>query len=201
MNRDEQVTVGKDNFSSIVLNANASLPLQGGASFSRKNRIFRFVWNVVWLVLCAWTPPPFHRFRIAILRIFGANVAWTAHVYGTARIWFPPHLTLGEHSCIGPGVTCYCIASIELAEYAIVSQGSHLCTGMHDIDDPEFQLTAKPIHIHQKAWIAAEAFIGPGVTIHEHAVIGARSVLFKDAEANGIYIGNPATLLRYRTAI
>jgi len=90
------------------------------------------------------------------------------------------------------------MALITLEKYAIISQGAHLCTGTHDIEDPDFQLYAKPIHIGTKAWIAAEAFIGPGVTVHDGAVVGARAVLFKDAKSNGVYVGNPATLLRMR---
>lgn len=151
------------------------------------------------MVVCSWTPAPFHKLRILVLRLFGAKVDWSAHVYSSVKIWMPTNLTMGPHSCLGPGVDCYCIAAIELGEYAVVSQRSYLCTGMHDIDDPDFQLKAKPIRIGAGAWIAAEAFVGPGVEVGERAVIGARCVLFKDAEPNGVYVGNPALLLRHRS--
>ena len=106
---------------------------------------------------------------------------------------------MGEHSCLGPRVNCYSMASITLGKYAVTSQGAHLCTGMHDIEDADFQLSAKPIVLEERAWVAAEAFVGPGVTIHQGAVLGARGVLFKDAEAYGVYVGNPAALVRYRS--
>ena len=78
------------------------------------------------------------------------------------------------------------MAPITLGEHAIVSQGSHLCSGTHDIDDQHFQLQARPIVIGAHAWVAAEAFVGPGVTIGEAAVLGARAVLFKNAEPYGV---------------
>ncbi len=184
---------------SNALNAQVEKPLKGGASFSRTNRLLRLFWSVTWLLLCSWTPTPMHRFRVAVLKLFGAQIAWSAHVYGSARIWLPSNLSMGEHSCLGPYVNCYCMAPISLSDFAIVSQGSHLCSGSHDIEDPDFQLILKPIRILEGAWVASEAFVGPGVTIHASAVLGARGVLFKNAEANGVYVGNPAVFVRYRT--
>lgn len=58
--------------------------------------------------------------------------------------------------------------------YAIVSQGAHLCTAGHNIDHHDFPLTAAPIRLGPCAWIAAEAFVGPGVNVAEGAVLGAR---------------------------
>ncbi|MGH6957429.1 MAG: hypothetical protein ACREEW_12265, partial [Caulobacteraceae bacterium] len=60
------------------------------------------------------------------------------------------------------------------------------------------QLVARPIEIGPRAWIAAEAFVGPGVTVGEGAVLGARGVAMRDLEPWTIYAGNPATPLRRR---
>jgi len=181
-----------------ILDAQTTKPLLGGACFSLRNRIERVVWNFVWVVFASWTPPPMHRYRVALLRLFGAKVAWSAHVYSSVRIWYPRNLTMSDHACLGPRVNCYSMAHITLAKYAVVSQGAHLCTGMHDIEDPDFQLSARPIVLEERAWVAAEAFVGPGVTIKAGAVLGARGVLFKDAEEYGVYVGNPATFVRLR---
>jgi putative colanic acid biosynthesis acetyltransferase WcaF len=102
------------------------------------------------------------------------------------------------HAVLGPGVNCYCMDRITICEKAIVSQGSYLCAGTHDIRDPDFQLVTRPITIEARAWVAAEAFIGPGVTVGEAAVIGARAVMFRDAEPYGVYSGNPAVMIKQR---
>ncbi|QEG01055.1 Putative acetyltransferase [Stieleria maiorica] len=151
------------------------------------------------MVLASWTPAPLHRYRVAILRFFGARVDWTAHVYGSAKIWLPANLTMGAHSCLGPRVNCYCMDQITLADRAIVSQDSTLCAGSHDISDADFQLITRPIVIGERAWVAAEVFVGPGVTVGRGAVLGARAVLFKNAIENGIYVGNPAKLVKERS--
>jgi putative colanic acid biosynthesis acetyltransferase WcaF len=171
---------------------------RGAASFSRRHRLFRALWQLSWLLLAAWTPPPFYPWRRLILRAFGAKVERLGDVRGSARVWYPPYLTLGEGALIGPGVNCYNMAPIELERFALVSQGAHLCAGNHDIDDPEFRLFSKPILLRAYSWVAAEAFVAPGVTIGEGAVLGARGVAFSDLEPWTLYVGNPATAKRKR---
>jgi putative colanic acid biosynthesis acetyltransferase WcaF len=90
------------------------------------------------------------------------------------------------------------MAKITVGANSIVSQGAHLCSGSHDVSDPDFQLITAPIWIGENAWIAAEAFVGPGVAIGEGAVLGARSVAFTSVEPWGIYVGNPARKVRAR---
>lgn len=68
----------------------------------------------------------------------------------------------------------------------------HLCTGSHDIQDSAFPLVARPIEIKANAWVAAEAFVGPGVEVGEGAVLGARGVAAKSLLPWTVYVGNPA---------
>jgi len=52
--------------------------------------------------------------------------------------------------------------------------------------------------IGEQCWVAAEAFVGPGVTMGDRSVLGARGALFRDAVADGVYGGNPAVFLKMR---
>jgi putative colanic acid biosynthesis acetyltransferase WcaF len=90
------------------------------------------------------------------------------------------------------------MAPVRLGRYVVVSQRAHLCAGSHRVDDEYFQLIAKPITIKDNAWIAAEAFVGPGVTVGEGAVLGARGVAFEDLNPWTVYVGNPAAVKRPR---
>lgn len=181
-----------------LLDAKLSNPREGGPSFSLRHRLIRFIWGVVWGVFGRLSPVPFHGWRRFLLRAFGARLAATARVYPNANVWYPPNLEMGAHAVMGPGVICYCMDRITIGDYAIVSQRAHLCGGTHDPDDAHFQLQPKPIAIGQKAWVAAEAFIGPGVTIAEGAIVGARGVAVKDVPAWEIWAGNPGRKIRER---
>lgn len=182
----------------VVRDAKVSSSVMGKPSFSLGHRIHRAVWNLTWLLLAAWTPPPLHVWRRFLLRLFGAKIASTARIYGSARVWYPPNLTMGEHSVIGWGTLVYSQAMVELEDFAIASQRAHLCTGTHDIDDPDFQLITKPITIRRHAWVASDAFVGPGVTLEEGAVLGGRGVTFKSLPAWTVFGGNPAREIRKR---
>jgi putative colanic acid biosynthesis acetyltransferase WcaF len=182
-----------------ILDARETRQAEGGPSFSLGHRLFRLVWNLTWGLLASWTPPPLHRWRAMLLRLFGARIGHGVRIYGRARIWYPPNLTMEDHACFGPGVNCYNQGAVHIGKRAIISQGAHLCAGTHDISDPNFQLLARPITIGAQAWVAAEAFVGPGVSIGEGAVLGARAVAMRDVAPWQVCSGNPAIPFKRRT--
>lgn len=181
------------------LDAAFSRAIEGGASFSLRNRFVRVVWGVAWLLLARFTPPPLHAWRRLVLRAFGAKVGRGARVHAGAAIWLPRNLELGEQVLIGPGARLYNQGTIKIGAWSVISQRAHLCASTHRIDDPDFQLEFRPIVVGERCWVAAEAFVGPGVTMGDGAVLAARGVLFENAEEDGIYRGNPAALVRQRT--
>jgi putative colanic acid biosynthesis acetyltransferase WcaF len=181
-----------------ILDAGERNSWEGGASFSMRHRLLRLMWMLTWRLLASWTPVQFLGWRRMLLRLFGASVGRGAVVHPSARIWYPANLELADFACIGPRVEVYCMAKVSLGHHAITSQGAHLCAGTHDIEDPDFQLIARPIAIGARAWIAAEAFVGPGVRIGEGAVLGARAVTFRDLAPWTVHAGNPAKPIKPR---
>ncbi len=60
------------------------------------------------------------------------------------------------------------------------------------------KLLKPPITVGDQAWVCTDAYIGPGVTIGEGAVVGARAVVVKDVPPWTIVAGNPAKTLKKR---
>ncbi len=180
------------------LDARTTKPLEGGASFSLGNRLLRIVWQFSWFLLARFTPPPLHGWRRTVLRAFGANIGRGARVHASVNIWLPANLELGDQVLIGPGVRLYNQGRIRIGARSVVSQRAHICASSHDLQDPEFQLVLRPVDIGERCWVAAEAFVGPGVTMGDRSVLAARGVLFGDAAADGVYSGNPAAHLKRR---
>ena len=172
-----------------------------GPTFILSNRLKRAAWKLTWLLAARWTPPLFHRWRVLVLRLFGAKVSWKAVIYPSVNVWAPWNLSVEDYGSLGPGVKCYNIAPIKLSERAIVSQGAYLCTGSHDYRDPEFLLTAKPITIGRRAWVCADAFVGPGVVVGDGAILAARGAAFKNLAPWTISRGNPAVVIHTRPVI
>lgn len=155
-------------------------------------KIRRVLWTVVEATAFRWTWPTWYRYRAWLLRCFGADVDPASRVRRTCRFTCPWNLALGPNTATGDRVNFYCLGRIRVGSRVTISQHSHLCAGTHDYTDPAMPLIRANIEIKDDAWIATDAFVGPGVTIGVGALLGARGCAFKDLEAWTIYGGNPA---------
>jgi putative colanic acid biosynthesis acetyltransferase WcaF len=180
------------------VDAPISRTLDNPASFRLSNRVHRAVWQATWTLLAAWTPAPFSPWRVLLLKWFGAKMADGSAVSASIKVWLPRNLQMGRNSSLGPGVDCYNMAPIRIGDRTVVSQRAFLCGGAHDIADKDFQLFARPITIGNDVWIAAEAFVGPGVVVGDGCVLGARGCAFSDLNPWTVYRGNPASPVKAR---
>lgn len=163
-----------------------------------RHQLTRLVWNITRKVVTCLFSNHYGGIKRCLLRMFGAEVDPTALVYSSAQIYYPANLVMKSHSVMGPHVDCYNVAKITIGRNATVSQKSYLCTASHDISDPKRRLIISPITICDKAWVAADAFVGMGVTVGEGAVVGARASVFKDVAAWTVVGGNPAKFIKNR---
>ncbi|OPZ75695.1 MAG: Galactoside O-acetyltransferase [Verrucomicrobia bacterium ADurb.Bin474] len=170
-----------------------------GPSFGLKSRIARGIWGLVEVSLFRLSPRPLHRWRSLLLRCFGARIGSHTHIYPGVRVWAPWNLHIGNECGIGDETILYSQDTITLGDRVVISQGCYLCTGTHDYETSGFPLRTLPIHIGSHAWIAAQAFIHPGVTIGEGTVIGARSVVTEDMPEWTVCSGFPCHALKKRT--
>jgi putative colanic acid biosynthesis acetyltransferase WcaF len=99
---------------------------------------------------------------------------------------------------IGRHVNVYNLGRVILRRGANISQNVHLCSGTHDFTCWSMPLVTRTIEIGPNAWIAADCFVGPGVTIGELAVVGARSVVLRDQPARMVCAGHPCRPLHPR---
>lgn len=153
-----------------------------------------------WVILLWWLvqglvfPLTLHNFnglRCWLLGIFGAKIGKKVVIRSSVRVNYPWKLVIGDYSWIGEDVTLYSLDKIVIGSHCVISQKSHLCTGSHDLTDPHFGLITAPIVVGNGAWIAADCFIAPGVTIGANTVVGARSSVFKSLPENYVTWGNP----------
>lgn len=168
--------------------------------YRRREVLLRWLWALVQATLFRWSPRPCHTWRARLLRLFGAAIAAPRQVviFPTACVMFPWQLTLAPRAMVGPRVNLYNLARITLAYGANVSQGCHLCAGTHDYTRWSMPLVTKPIVIGENAWLGADVFVGPGVTIGALCVVGARSVVVKDLPPGKICAGQPCRPFRDR---
>ena len=138
-----------------------------------------------------------NRIRNWLLTLFGAKLTSQSTVCSSAKVFAPWNLQMGR-AIIGPRSEVYNKEMVILGDDCVVSQDSVLCTASHDISSLLLPTKNAPIILHNKTWIASHCFIGPGVTIGEGAVVGARAAVFKDVEPWTVVGGNPARVIKKR---
>jgi putative colanic acid biosynthesis acetyltransferase WcaF len=131
-------------------------------------------------------------FRCWLLRLFGAQVGKGVVIRSGVSISFPWRLHVGNHVWIGEGVRILSLAPVTIHSDVCISQEAFLCTGSHDYRREDFALVTAPIVIETEVWIAARAFVGPGVTIGPKTVVAACAVVIRDIPAASFASGNPA---------
>jgi putative colanic acid biosynthesis acetyltransferase WcaF len=165
---------------------------------SLKVKVMRVLWAVVYRLFFRCTPNPMRKWRAFVLRCFGAKVSPLARVSPTAVITFPWNLEMEDYATLGSDAICYSTADVFIGRMATVSQYAYLCSASHDYEDKNFTLFARPIRIEAQAWICAGAMVGPGVTVGEGAVLGAKSTAFKNLSPWKVYAGMPAIAIKER---
>ena len=165
---------------------------------SAASKVLRLLWGVFWLLLFRPCPWIFHAPRRMLLRLFGAKVGRGVQVMPSVKIWAPWNLTIGDFSTVSHGVDLYSVDRFEIGSHATVSQRAFICTAGHEIDHPNMPLITAPVKISDGAWICAEAYVHPGVTVGTDAVAGVRSVVLKDVPDRQVVAGNPAKKIRER---
>ncbi len=140
-----------------------------------------------------------YRLKRAILRLFGARVGRNVVIKPNVHVKYPWRLEIGDNAWIGERSWIDNFALVRIGANACVSQGAYLCTGNHDWSDPGMRRVVKPVTVGEGAWVGAFARVAPGVTVHEEAIVALGAVLLEDAEARGVYVGNPARRVRERT--
>ena len=165
----------------------------------KPHRVKRLLWVAINATIFRCLLGPLCRtIRIGLLRLFGASIHPNVEVYPSAVIFAPWNLIMKKSSCIGPKTEIYNKAIVTIEPQAVVSQVVRLYTASHDITSATHDLVTRPITLGKRSWVAAEAFIGMGVTVGEGAVVGARAAVFKDVEPWTVVGGNPAKFIKKR---
>lgn len=111
----------------------------------------------------------------------GRHVHFGRNVYANFNLTLvdDTHIYVGDFTMLGPNVVLATAGHPILP--ALRKQG--------------YQYNA-PIHIGQNCWLGAGVIVLPGVTIGDHTVVGAGSVVTRDLPAHVVAAGAPCRVLR-----
>lgn len=91
-------------------------------------------------------------------------------------------------------------AEITIGRGTAIAPGVGIITANHDLNNLSCSAPGKPVTIGENCWIGMNVVILPGVTLGEHTIVGAGSVVTKSfTEGNCVVAGNPAKIIKHLT--
>jgi putative colanic acid biosynthesis acetyltransferase WcaF len=159
---------------------------------------FETLWYLCKCALFLTPLPVPYSIKRFVLRAFGARIGKGVVIKPRVNIHFPWKLSVGDHTWIGEEVFLLNFEPITIGEQCCISQRTFLCTGNHDYRQPSMPFRNQPIVIENGAWVGAQTFVSPGVTIGSEAVIAAGSVVTRSQPASAVCAGNPCVVARNR---
>jgi putative colanic acid biosynthesis acetyltransferase WcaF len=159
---------------------------------NRKEYLKLHIWFFVQKYLVRTSPKCCTRWRICLLRLFGAKIGPHCYIASTAFIKWPWRLRMGESSSVDE--SCVLQGDIVIGSRVSIAHHVHVVTSGHNVRSRYFELYIKPVKIENSVFIGCDVYIGGDVTIGQFSVIGAKSVVWHNVPENSIAFGNPCTV-------
>lgn len=106
---------------------------------------------------------------------------------------------IGHSSFVNTQCHLEAVAPIRIGRECGLGMQVLIVTSGHDIDDHgrwSAVRNARPVTLGDNVWVGARSVILPGVTVGEHCIIAAGSVVTRDCAPWGLYAGVPARRVR-----
>ncbi|MEZ8968476.1 WcaF family extracellular polysaccharide biosynthesis acetyltransferase [Vibrio breoganii] len=156
------------------------------------------LWTLISALFFRTSLPVPSAIKVAILKLFGAQIGDGVVIKPSVNIKYPWKLKLGDHTWVGENVWIDNLAVVNIGDNCCLSQGCYLLTGNHDFTSSAFDLMISEINIKNEAWVGAKSVVCPGVTLQRASILTVGSIATKNLEELGIYQGNPAIKIKER---
>jgi len=172
---------------------NSQLGLDRGAS-----KVKEMLWYAVKVVFFLSAIPYPSRFKVFLLKAFGAKVGKGLVIKPRVNIHFPWKLAVGDNVWIGEEVFFLNFELLTIGNNVCISQKVFVCGGNHDYKDPTMPYRNGVIVLEDGSWVGAASFVGPNVKIGINTIVSVGSIVTKSLPENGVFGGNPLQLVKQR---
>lgn len=141
------------------------------------------------------TMPMSAEYQTVLKEIFGENIGTGSYVTAPLNGAAIDKMKIGSNVFINSNLLAMARGGITIEDDVQIAGNVSLLTNNHDPYD-RMILPCKPILIKKGAWIGANVVVLRGISIGEHAIVGAGSVVTKDVPDYAVVVGNPAKVVK-----
>lgn len=111
-------------------------------------------------------------------------------------------VTLGDDVWLNRNVMVAAENEVTIGDHVMFANGCFIGDASHRFNDPTIPITWQgftskgPVRIGSNVWLGVNVVVTSGVTIGDHCVVGANSVVTSDLPAKTIAAGSPAKVIR-----
>ncbi|WP_218079983.1 acyltransferase [Anthocerotibacter panamensis] len=135
---------------------------------------------------------PVFEWRMAAYRRLGLKVGVDSSILMSCEVHCVRGVTIGRNSVVNQHCYLDGRGGLTIGDNVNISPHTHLITGSHDVNGPDFPGLEEPILIQDHAWLCTRALILNGVTIGQGAVVAAGAVVTQSVPPFAIVGGVPA---------
>jgi len=124
------------------------------------------------------------------------------HVFGHHDPEATPKILIKSQATIGMGATISAAQQVVIGENVLLARNVYISDHAHAFENIEMPIRhqgitgIRPVSIGRDTWLGQNVVVLPGVTIGEHCVIGANSVVNSSIPDFSVAVGAPARVVK-----
>ena len=132
-----------------------------------------------------------------------ARIGDQSYIWDNVQIDFPSKLSVGDRCSINRGTIIHCGGGVDIGNDVLIGPNVLIYSQNHKYRNSDELISMqgynrRKVVVEDDVWLASNVIVLPGITIKQGTVIGAGSVVTRNTESYGIYVGNPAKLISFR---
>jgi len=133
--------------------------------------------------------------------LIGPDISLSAGMVPGQECITNPVVTIGDRCLIGRGSGIVGHFSIEIGDDVWTGHNVYITDQNHGYEDVSLPISKqsqpeRAVKIGSGSWLGYGSVVLPGVTIGEHCVIGANSVVTRDVPSYSVAVGVPARVIK-----
>lgn len=144
---------------------------------------------------------PIWHIRKLIYAVSGVKMGAKSRIAMGTVIVCPRGIAIGERTVINENCHLDGRGGLTIGDDVSISFGTVIITASHKINSDSFEYRTGSVKIEDHVWTGAHAIILDNTVLQSGVVIGAGSVIKDETQNGGVYVGNPAKLIKSRDSM